>query len=1092
MPLKLIIDAQRSILYKSQIRNMLHYICVISQLPNKGFSLFQNPRGRFDDAEVPVRSPEDRERSSEPVGKWRSNGEALEPKWRDGDSVPLLPFSHYRSYSRDDEVDVEQRDTPETTRRPFKHRYAVKRNRPRGGSSRRLPFRDESYDYELTYRDRDYDNPDEDYPRKRHRPPLRSPHDSALYDETVESAASSDGRQRGRNAVGDASSEDDREVTSARYREAFQARPNEYEHEFSDEEYLRPRPRKRRPPQNYEFALASEASAEGIEEARGTLPQTKQADVQPTTPQSSASTRNVDKERRVENALELKSLLKMQQEEGSSLSEILQRRNLTLSDLLKGKADVINALKSRIADESDEYIEEMSRVMSDSLMKLAAATVSPSWRSTQMFAASSSTTAKSVAISSSASPDSAFRVTIVPEKVAKNRSEVLSNDANRVKEGPTEKVTQERIAHDSSWPRATIPPSVSTVITTSTPSSAASSMEYYLNDDGNAGSTSDRAARLENLDEDEIMEFSDFTDFKKAKSQPATSAWPSPPSETIAKDAGSTLSIELMLNPTERIALTRDCMGDRDDDAEETEAMRDNARSAETSSPEDYNVFLEAEYRNDAALEFGEDDGKRNTVKADANEMNEGAVGPEEKKQLIDDKNEPYEKNRSSEYHQADRSTTGEKSQKDREPENHRGTHGGHYEEIISEIEPEARAEIFELFASGSAGRRLERLLKSRNMSVEELIALRQRGSSKVHLTEVSRLKVPIPKNVNGTTSEIDERVIKVDDGEIVISLSPTSDFNEQHPGEDTVRREDEARRDTDELTDRFKQDIVSYLRDPFVIDRDAENTSMSRLLDLVERDRNASKMAAFPSNVTPSADEYDKLEDSHRTVKIVDLLTMFDSLPFAKDVRRQFDSEVGDHARTSSTRLLIDKDNASVVLIDKEEKTARQPNDSSKEFHAGYVEEIVREEPNIIDVRMIYGGDTTISTANDENAEEGRKTLSKVKPSIIASGAILGVTIVVFLAIFVVCRARQKQKYTYRNTFSRAVFQGPALAARKLSNSSSLSTVMVNVVATSTTRRPERTETQEAVEEYDGKSDMDNDSLDANDSWETIPDYAK
>lgn len=50
----------------------------------------------------------------------------------------------------------------------------------------------------------------------------------------------------------------------------------------------------------------------------------------------------------------------------------------------------------------------------------------------------------------------------------------------------------------------------------------------------------------------------------------------------------------------------------------------------------------------------------------------------------------------------------------------------------------------------------------------------------------------------------------------------------------------------------------------------------------------------------------------------------------------------------------------------------------------------------------------------------------------------------------------------------------------------------MVNVVATSTAKRPERNETQEPVAEMDCKSDIDNDSLDANDSWETIPDYMK
>ena len=30
--------------------------------------------------------------SGHPIGRWRSTGKALEPKWRDGDYVPLVPF----------------------------------------------------------------------------------------------------------------------------------------------------------------------------------------------------------------------------------------------------------------------------------------------------------------------------------------------------------------------------------------------------------------------------------------------------------------------------------------------------------------------------------------------------------------------------------------------------------------------------------------------------------------------------------------------------------------------------------------------------------------------------------------------------------------------------------------------------------------------------------------------------------------------------------------------------------------------------------------------------------------------------------------
>ncbi|XP_011881766.1 PREDICTED: uncharacterized protein LOC105569704 [Vollenhovia emeryi] len=1013
-----------------------------------GYDYQTEPRGQPDVAEVPQSSAEVRERSSEPpVGKWRSNGEALEPKWRDGDSVPLLPFADYRSYARDEVEDVEQEDSPATSRRPFKYHYAIDQpDRPRESPARRLPPAD-GHDREASYRGRDYGNPDEDYPRKRRRPP-KNP---TFYEETIDGAASSDGK-RGRNVVD--GSLNDREATW-RYREAFQARPNEYEHEFSDEEYLRPRPRKRRPPQNYEFALANEAASnDGDEESRG--------------PPRSPSTESSDKQR--ENALELKSLLKMQQEEGSSLSEILQRRNLTLSDLLKGKADVINALKSRIADESDEYIEEMSRVMSDSLMKLAA-TVTPLWGTTQASATFESTTLSTT--TSGAIPDSsASKVTAATDGTS-DLEETSGEES-----GEAEKMT--RSAQNSSWLRAPTTPLTLSTITTSTsppPPIAVNSAEYFLNDDGNAESTSDHAARLESLDEDEIMEFSDFTDFKKGKSS-AAPVWSSPPSERIVspqapRDTESTLSIEQILNPTERIKPADGRENNRDDDIgkDDRKTIRAGGQSVPIGVPgaEDYNTFMEAEYQSDAPKTL-EDVGKSSGTKDHSGKF-DAAVGRVEKKQTAnsaDDRREPRDKNHSAEYHQVIRSP-GERT-RDRAPENHRDTR--RYEEVVSEIEPEARAEIFELFASGSAGKRLERLLKSRNMSVEELIALRQRGSSKVHLTEVSRLRVSKPKNQPASGSSNNE--------ETVAPLSSTGDSSRHFSEGKTSEKEDAKQEET---INRFR-DIMSYLHDPF-FDKDVENMSMSRLLDLVERDRNAQGETTYPENDTLNG-RIDGLENPRRTVQIVDLLTTFGSLPFAKDVQRQFEAEIDANERELEVRLPVGNDNASVVVIDGEEKTLRS--DNSSKFHAGYVEEVVKEEPNVIDVKTtVYG-----ETASGANGGEEKKTLSRVKPSIIASGAILGVTIVVFLAIFIVCRIRQKQRYTYRNTFSRAVFQGPVMAARKLSNSSSLSAVMVNVVATSTTKRPERTETQEAVEDFDGKSDMDNDSLDANDSWETIPDYAK
>ncbi|XP_063989070.1 LOW QUALITY PROTEIN: ring-infected erythrocyte surface antigen-like [Diachasmimorpha longicaudata] len=74
------------------------------------------------------------------------------------------------------------------------------------------------------------------------------------------------------------------------------------------------------------------------------------------------------------------------------------------------------------------------------------------------------------------------------------------------------------------------------------------------------------------------------------------------------------------------------------------------------------------------------------------------------------------------------------------------------YEEILTTTEPDARAEIFDLLSSSVTADKIEELLKSRNMSLEELIALRQRGSSRLHLVENMKLELlgsKLPKDVS-------------------------------------------------------------------------------------------------------------------------------------------------------------------------------------------------------------------------------------------------------------------------------------------------------------------------------------------------------
>ncbi|XP_076752997.1 uncharacterized protein LOC143424664 [Xylocopa sonorina] len=1000
------------------------------------------------------------ENSAGLVGKWRNNGEALEPKWRDGDTVPLLPFSQFSRFSRD-EIDNTEAEDDDYEHRETKHRQINGRETLlRSRNSPRLLPRTDYEDYETIGNRRGHREREEALPRKRNR--SRVGEDPTVFKETgtTKEEHSKDLKK-------------DKETILSSYRETFQVRPNDYEHEFNDDEYLKPRPRKRRPPQNYEFALAENETLLNTKDSEPWSRVNNQESSQESTSKNSKHSRN---------AMELKSLLKMQQEEGLSLSEILQRRNLTLNDLLKGKADVINALRMKDVDMTEDYIEEATKIMSNSFVKLST-TKRPEWIiGTESMKAINShrDLGKEGLVISIVSTGHTLR---------KNRTNTRIPSAIRVNDevylGAGKPTTGKSVP-------ANVDPTRGKVVTTPVPLPVATnSMELLQADDATAKSQNDGEIKMESFDEDEIMEFSDFTDYKKGRNG-ASPVWLVMKSGELNQsavgdskgqfeDKGSTLSIEKILSPTERsksannLSLTSENEKQYFDHKSEKFKNKGEREIVEHSESK-FNHFPEKEYQSDAPVYYEPEHRMQTGSSIDESDTNKMII--KEIETALDaishtvnstgggsqtfSRDPPAEKN------------GGNNTMKDHEHIN--TTEKKNYDVNASKVEPDARAEIFELFASGSAGKRLERLLKSRNMSLEELIELRQRGSSKIHLAEVSRLKAQ--------KSNDDHRIKDTSSSKEGTTMPIKEDLADQ--GRAIASHENDYDKGTNHFLPKSTENIgsndsPSNSMNPVYHE---ENTTEQLLSHLESKVKNED---ANHHTVSETDNERENIKEKHRTVQIVDLLTTFGSLPFMKDIQRdlagQYDNE---DKRKQSTQT----NNLSMMFVNNEAETIRV-NDSSNVMESGFVREVVKQEPNSIDIQTVYS-ETSNVLVDDENRSEKGKALMKVKPSIIASGAILGVTLVVFLAIFIICRIRQKQKYRYRNTFSRAVFQGPMMAARKLSNSSSLSTVMVNVVATSTTKRPERNETIESQKEMDSRSDIDNDSLDANDSWETIPDYMK
>lgn len=818
---------------------------------------------------------------------------------------------------------------------------------------------------------------------------------------------------------------DDDLISRSRYRETFKVHPNEYE--LNDEEYQKPRPRKRRPPQHYEsseiraptysITWSTEKYVERV--ASSTRSSTKRPEVSTRRRPDSKNTsirrdRNksaaTESQRTSENA-ELKSLLKMQQIEGLSLSEILQRRNLTLNDLLKGKVDVINVLKSTDSNEDSTGFSSIKPKIFES-NKVFETTERPRWE-----------------------PDRPPDLNIFDSK----RNEVfplaMSNDGLSPRNGPsneTDENYQEKLdsAETEDVQRKSNDNEKLSVIVRLTEPIILPRLNSFADSVITVASTT---KTLSSIEDDEIMEFSDFT---MNKHFPSTTIYPIPSTtkngldttkfnDTYEEDSGSTLSIEHILSATEQ---TPTFLPGTTEEPHGSDNKFNNVVAASARSNNSY-VFESFEYQSDELREVIEE------------------IDPDEEELPLGD--QPYETFTKN----PDRGD--ESSDDETLLSNHQifSTSSKPYEVEISEIEPEARAEIFELFSSGSSAKRLERLLMSRNMSIGELIALRQRGSSRIHLAEVMRLR------------------------ETLGSRSQKHNADNQAPGK--PERGEKAVTTEDIFSTKTPTESSEDLSD---IEIDATSAEATERSTTEQKNFTTKKHMEIGDERGESASTTEPSDGKH--IRLLDLLTAFDSLPFS--VRPEFDST----ARPNHIEKITTRDpEARQVLEDQIVKTDSSSEDTTSFVEVGFVEQILSDDSTAAGNLEDTNASTNYSS---DTIGEDRKISSKVRPSIIASGAILGVTIVVFLAIFIVCRIRQKQKYTYRNTFSRAVFQGPVMTARKLSNSSSSNTIMGNVVATSTAKRPERRETQEIEDDFEFKSDIENDSLDANDSWETIPDFMK
>ncbi|XP_046429905.1 uncharacterized protein LOC124184353 [Neodiprion fabricii] len=1007
------------------------------------------------------------------IGKWRNNGEALEPKWRDGDSVPLAPFStiSFASGWREEPDSVIKYEENEPVSVSFDSRGGIKDIDNAGeGSSREektyIGIRG-AYRKPKSREHRNYHRTTEIYSAVRRdggeklSETFGSREDTRKHPDTVDDV----------DNVGNAKKAE----KTLQNRETLQNYTNQYEL-FDDGENDDPRPRKRRPPGSHEFpgswnAMDRKREASELAERGG------------------ESERESSRE-----SVDLKAFLKMQGN-NLSLSEILQEKNLTLSDILTGKPDAIRILKSNERREGpgnkeDENSGEQSTSTQLPFRNLLVFRNSSNYENGGRWSPSRKIIPTTKSDESSNFEDLNVGLTSVklesrvppalntsesysdwfsPE-TAKNASKVSSDNDRRLSnltlvENEAGNLKEQFIDSDNK--------SLSVETTTVFEDGIEADRQLVVNSE-------DKRFLPETDDEDEIMEFSDYPS-KMPKFIPTvydTAVRNSKRKHILhgaiqmnnpRTKAEAKLSAEQVVPLETTVPTIISETGIKIVNSTETED------SGITKKPP--NEVLEHLRNQTGQIELGEKVLNTNSNSSEGRILLNMSV--EGSYLRNDEKNFTFNQKL--------------------------------HEVVIPRVDPQSRAEILELFSSGSSAERLERLLASRNMSVEELIALRQRGSSQVHFAEVFRAKEQSSMSSSHNHKINHNLKANRENREEVEKIRPT---NEQKMKEKVNKSADEvleASKDSNVLSDgqsiNVKLESTEKLTMPQDKSEDRDKAEENFGIETEYLATDLINLFSQSKNIKKNISDFDKdVADSDNTVKSpsvrseevgirmgprtggdfkgvttnLDSTATVNSMMANKNVQR--DSE-GSSYYTSIEAVKVPVLDGGVQEVETVFEGEKKPPMNLVDLEEiGRVEEILKND--IDSLKNLYG-------ISDYEYPE-KKSVSKVKPSIIASGGILGVTIVVFLSIFIACRIQQKKKFTYRNSFAKAVFHNQGVTARKLSNTSSINTIMVDVVATSTAKRPQKPYSDFENNSFEPKTDIDNDSLDANDSWETIPDFMK
>lgn len=345
------------------------------------------------------------------------------------------------------------------------------------------------------------------------------------------------------------------------------------------------------------------------------------------------------------------------------------------------------------------------------------------------------------------------------------------------------------------------------------------------------------------------------------------------------------------------------------------------------------------------------------------------------------------------------------------------------------------KTELMDLLNDRRSGARLVKVLRQRNMTVEELLEHRKRGSSQIHLAEIFHGRSKTPS-----------------------TTSPTPSTQQQHQQEEQQQQQSQS-----------KLDVVTAFKNfpDFNLD-----SVKSVAPDEIKTDSQGSSYFTSITNIQPTAE----VMKESRAIRKPFVIKLAESATGRNIPTQLWNSDHIDSSSPHSEHNFLENSSPAASLFLSKQHILRPSTGDETNVNTAF-HDVVDQNRNDAAARSHDPLDLELSghgyKRNNVLIENAQMPIG-VRSAIVASASIVLISLTIFFVIFMVCRWRQrrKRKICYSDRFQALRGRLPILGERDISPSKrSTSPAIAYLSAANSSRRSSKLNTMDPnspeVQEY-------------------------